>query len=60
MREVNDLLFFSRIVALGSLTAVAREMGLSLPAISKRLSALEHRLGVQLIQRTTRRLKLTL
>ncbi|MCW2475025.1 MULTISPECIES: LysR family transcriptional regulator [unclassified Symbiopectobacterium] len=60
MREVNDLLFFSRIVALGSLTAVAREMGLSLPAISKRLSALEHRLGVQLIQRTTRRLELTL
>lgn len=60
MREMNDLLFFSRIVALGSLTAVARERGLSLPAISKRLSALEHRLGVQVIQRTTRRLELTL
>ncbi len=60
MRAVNDLLFFSRIVSLGSLTAVAREMGLSLPAVSKRLSALEHRLGVQLIQRTTRRLELTL
>lgn len=59
MSAVNDLLFFSRIVTLGSLTAVAREMGLSLPAVSKRLSALEHRLGVQLIQRTTRRLELT-
>ncbi|WP_409310576.1 LysR family transcriptional regulator [Pectobacterium sp. B1J-3] len=59
MSTVNDLFFFSRIVALGSLTAVARELGLSLPAVSKRLTQLEKRLGVQLIQRTTRRLDLT-
>lgn len=59
MSAINDLFFFSRIVTLGSLTAVARDMGLSLAAVSKRLSALEHRLGVQLLQRTTRRLDLT-
>lgn len=59
MSTVNDLRFFSRIAALGSLTAVARELGLSLPAVSKRLTQLEKRLGVQLIQRTTRRLDLT-
>ncbi|QIZ46148.1 LysR family transcriptional regulator [Dickeya zeae] len=59
MRSIDDLLFFSRIAALGSLTAVARESGLSLPAVSKRLTQLEQRLGVQLIRRTTRRLDLT-
>ncbi|PWC14019.1 LysR family transcriptional regulator [Brenneria corticis] len=59
MSSVNDLFFFSRIASLGSLTAVARELGLSLPAVSKRLTQLEKRLGVQLIQRTTRRLDLT-
>ncbi|WJY14268.1 LysR family transcriptional regulator [Pectobacteriaceae bacterium CE90] len=59
MSAIDDLLFFSRIAFLGSLTAVAREQGVSLPAVSKRLTRLEHRLGVQLIQRTTRRLDLT-
>ncbi|AYC17784.1 HTH-type transcriptional regulator DmlR [Dickeya dianthicola] len=59
MSAIDDLLFFSRIAALGSLTAVARESGLSLPAVSKRLTQLEQRLGVQLIRRTTRRLDLT-
>ncbi|ACS86929.1 LysR family transcriptional regulator [Musicola paradisiaca] len=59
MSATDDLLFFSRIAALGSLTAVAREQGLSLPAVSKRLTQLEQRLGVQLIRRTTRRLDLT-
>ncbi|MGM3172892.1 LysR substrate-binding domain-containing protein [Dickeya lacustris] len=59
MSTMDDLLFFSRIAALGSLTAVAREYGLSLPAVSKRLTQLEQRLGVQLIRRTTRRLDMT-
>lgn len=55
----DDLSFFNRIATHGSLTAVARELGLSLPAVSKRLTLLEQRLGVQLIRRTTRRLDLT-
>lgn len=57
--STDDLAFFVRIATLGSLTAVARELGLSLPAVSKRLSQLELRLGVQLLRRTTRRLDLT-
>ncbi|WP_437614316.1 LysR family transcriptional regulator [Erwinia sp. V71] len=57
--STDDLAFFVRIATLGSLTAVARELGLSLPAVSKRLSQLESRLGVQLLRRTTRRLDLT-
>ena len=57
--STDDLVFFSRVAMNGSLTATARELGLSLPAVSKRLTLLEQRLGVQLITRTTRRLDLT-
>lgn len=57
--STDDLAFFMKIVSLGSLTAAARELGLSLPAVSKRLGMLEQRLGVQLLLRTTRRLELT-
>ncbi|ORM69854.1 LysR family transcriptional regulator [Pantoea rwandensis] len=57
--STDDLAFFVRVAALESLTAAARELGLSLPAVSKRLSLLEQRLGVQLLRRTTRRLELT-
>ncbi|MCG7373176.1 MULTISPECIES: LysR substrate-binding domain-containing protein [Pseudomonas] len=59
MSAIDDLSFFQRVATRGSLTAVARELGLSLPAVSKRLTQLEQRLGVQLVQRTTRRLDLT-
>lgn len=55
----DDLHFFMRIASLSSLTQVARELGLSLPAVSKRLTNLENKLGVQLVKRTTRRLELT-
>lgn len=55
----DDLHFFMRVAALASLTQVARELGLSLPAVSKRLTNLENKLGVQLVKRTTRRLELT-
>lgn len=59
MSSLDDLRFFVLIARLGSLTAVAREMGLTLAAVSKRLTQLEQRLGVQLVLRTTRRLDLT-
>lgn len=59
MSLIDDLSFFQHVATRASLTEVARQMGLSLPAVSKRLSQLEARLGVQLLQRTTRRLSLT-
>jgi DNA-binding transcriptional LysR family regulator len=54
-----DLRVFTRIVATGSLSQAGRELNLSLAAVSKRLAALEDRLGVRLINRTTRRLAVT-
>jgi DNA-binding transcriptional LysR family regulator len=50
---------FVESVRRGSFSAAARQLGLSPSAISKLLSRLEARLGVRLINRTTRRLSLT-
>jgi DNA-binding transcriptional LysR family regulator len=50
---------FVRVVEAGSLSAAARAQRLSLPAVSRQLSALEDDLGVALLVRTTRRLSLT-
>ncbi|WP_294198811.1 LysR family transcriptional regulator, partial [uncultured Sphingomonas sp.] len=51
-----DYALFVRIVEAGSLSAAARALNISPAMASKRLARLEARLGVRLIQRTTRRL----
>jgi LysR family transcriptional regulator, transcriptional activator for dmlA len=51
--------FFVLVARLGSLAAAARAIDLSPPAATKRLAALEGRLGVRLLNRTTRSLSLT-
>ncbi|MEN3363273.1 MAG: LysR family transcriptional regulator, transcriptional activator for dmlA [Burkholderiales bacterium] len=59
MNHVSELSFFTLVVKEGSLSAAARELGVTPPSVSKRLAQLEQRLGVQLLNRTTRRLSLT-
>jgi DNA-binding transcriptional LysR family regulator len=54
-----DLGFFSALASAGSLSAAAREMGITTPAVSKHLALMEARLGVSLVVRTTRRMSLT-
>ncbi|MBB5442985.1 MULTISPECIES: LysR substrate-binding domain-containing protein [Paraburkholderia] len=54
-----DLGFFSTLAASGSLSAAARELGLTAAAVSKRLTQMEQRAGVALVNRTTRRMMLT-
>ena len=56
---LQEMSVFSRVVAAGSLSAAARELGISPALVSRRLAALENRLGVRLINRTTRSLNLT-
>ena len=51
--------FFSVLVKQGSLAAVARELGVTPPAVTKRLANLEQRLGVRLLNRTTRTMSVT-
>jgi DNA-binding transcriptional LysR family regulator len=50
---------FVRVSESGSFSAVAREMGLSQPAISRQIAALEDHFGERLLHRTTRNLTLT-
>ncbi|QDY43359.1 LysR family transcriptional regulator [Candidatus Pantoea soli] len=50
---------FIRIVESGSLSAAAHQLGTTQPTISRRLQALEQRLGLKLILRSTHGLKLT-
>lgn len=59
MDRLGDLDIFARVVATGSMSQAARELGLSPPVVSKRIRRLEERLGSRLLQRTTRQIALT-
>ncbi|CAN5604401.1 LysR family transcriptional regulator [soil metagenome] len=59
MDPFSDLAFFTLLMKQGNLAATAQEMGVTPPSVSKRLAALEARLGVRLLHRTTRRISLT-
>ena len=54
-----DLGFFSALATAGSLSAAARDLGVTTPAVSKRLAQMEARIGMVLVTRTTRRMRLT-
>ena len=57
--DPNDLLIFARVVELGSFSAAAQRLRLPKSTVSRRLAALEQRLGERLLLRTTRRQTLT-
>jgi DNA-binding transcriptional LysR family regulator len=59
MDGFSDLNLFGLVARHRNLAAAARELGVTPPAVSKRLAQLERRLGVRLMNRTTRRLSLT-
>ena len=57
--RLHQLAVFVRTVETGSFSKTAREFGLSQPSVSRTIAALEQRLGVKLLTRTTRQLSLT-
>lgn len=57
--QVTSMRVFVRVAADGSLAAAGRTLGLSQTMVTKHVDALESRLGVRLVQRSTRRLTLT-
>ncbi len=57
--DANELLIFAKVVQYGSFTAAARQLGQPKSTLSRKLASLEKRLGVRLLQRSTRRLRLT-
>ena len=59
LEELASMALFAQVVQLRSFSAAAREAGLAKSAVSRRIAALEDRLGARLLVRTTRKLALT-
>jgi DNA-binding transcriptional LysR family regulator len=59
VQDLNDMLYFAEVVDRGSFAAAGRSLGLPKSKLSRRVAELEGRLGVRLLQRTTRKLSLT-
>ena len=59
MGQLEDIQAFVRVVEAGGIGNAAEQMGIAKSAVSRRLAELEARLGVTLINRTTRKQKLT-
>lgn len=57
--QPTELGFFAAVAGAGSLSAAARDLGVSTAAVSKRLAQMETRIGMPLVRRTTRRMSLT-
>lgn len=59
MSQLEDMQNFVRVVDAGSISRAAEQLGLAKSGVSRRLAELEKRLGVRLMNRTTRRSSLT-
>lgn len=57
--DLNDLMYFARVVEQGGFSAAGRALGIPKSKLSRRVAELEQRLGVRLLQRSTRSLALT-
>lgn len=57
--QITGMRVFAKVAALGSLSGAARTLGMSQTMASKHVAALEEKLGVKLLHRTTRKITLT-
>ena len=60
MTDLNDIAVFVKVAQFESFSRAAHSLGMPVSTVSRKVSALEDQLGVTLIQRTTRKLTLTL
>lgn len=59
MQDLNDLFYFSMVVERGGFAAAGRALDIPRSRLSRRIAQLEERLGVRLLQRSTRRFAVT-
>lgn len=59
MDQLHLMTTFTAVADAGNLAGAARKLGLSAPAVTRAVAELEHRLGVRLLTRTTRVVRLT-
>jgi DNA-binding transcriptional LysR family regulator len=59
MMDLNDVVVFVRVAQFESFSRAAHALGMPVSTVSRKVTALEERLGVTLLQRTTRKLSLT-
>ncbi len=57
--DLNALLIFAKVVDATSFSEAARRLGMPLSTVSRKIAVLEDQLGVRLLERSTRRLRLT-
>lgn len=59
MKDLNDLYFFVKVIDCGGFSAASQELMVTKSLLSRRIAELEDRLGVKLINRTTRQVSIT-
>jgi DNA-binding transcriptional LysR family regulator len=59
MKDLNSLVIFAKVADAGSFSVAARRLNMPTSTVSRRISDLEDQLGVRLIERSTRNLRLT-
>ncbi|NIB40717.1 LysR family transcriptional regulator [Pseudomaricurvus alkylphenolicus] len=59
MRSLDAMLIFNKVIETGSFSRAAERLNIAKSSVSKKISALERQLGVILVQRSTRQLKVT-
>jgi DNA-binding transcriptional LysR family regulator len=57
--RLDDMRLFAKLAELGSFSRAARSLDIPKQTLSRRIAALEQELGVELVQRTTRKVRLT-
>ena len=59
MTDLNSLALFAKVVEAGSFSEAARRLKAPISTVSRRIAELEDQLGVRLLERSTRNLRLT-